>query len=104
MMRHWVNFAAMGNPNGDGTAHWPMYEGPGSQVMRYAGHAHAAPESVTARHALIESMRVDGVLPMRWRSVEARMSARLARFIYRLAFLTIYARRFLGRLGLKGGI
>ncbi|MGV8998240.1 MAG: hypothetical protein ACOH12_14980 [Parvibaculaceae bacterium] len=72
--------------------------------MRYADGARAAPESVTARYTLIEAMRVDGVLPMRWRHVEARMSAGLAGFLYRVAFLTIYARRALGRLGLKGGV
>tara|TARA_R110000868_G_scaffold37022_4_gene131000 strand:+ start:6704 stop:8332 length:1629 start_codon:yes stop_codon:yes gene_type:complete len=93
MMHHWVNFASAGDPNGEGVASWPLYEGPGSEVMRYAGTAHAAPETVTARFTLIESLRDNGALPAAWRATRPRLSPLAARVLHRLAFVAIALER-----------
>jgi para-nitrobenzyl esterase len=33
MQRYWINFAASGNPNGEGLPQWPLYERPAPQVL-----------------------------------------------------------------------
>lgn len=98
MMKQWVNFAANGNPDGEGLPHWPLYEGPGGDVMRYADGAKPAREDVTDRFSLIESLRVDGALPYRWREVKPRLSPVVAGIAQRVAIYAFAFRNFVAAI------
>lgn len=97
MRLYWINFARAGDPNGEGLPHWPLYEGAGSNVMHLSRNSAAAPETVAARFAFIESFREEGVLPADWRAVEARMSSSVARLVAGLVRLAARCRRLPGR-------
>ena len=42
MMGYWLNLAATGNPNGPGLPRWPVFEGPGGDVMEFGDEAGTA--------------------------------------------------------------
>ena len=70
MTAYWANFASRGDPNGPGLPHWPVYAGPGSQVLSIGqSGAAAATETGTDRFRFIRSFRKAGRLPERWRTV-----------------------------------
>lgn len=79
MMCYRVNFARCGDPNGPDLPDWPVYEGAGSRVMRFAANSGAAPEDGTQRFRFIESFRRDGVFPDHWREVKTALPVWLAR-------------------------
>lgn len=84
MIGYWSNFAATGDPNGEGLPPWPCYGGAGSQVMRFGPTAIAAgPEGVTRRFQLLQSFRKAGRLPESWRLASGRLPARVAPLVAR---------------------
>ncbi|HUD50221.1 carboxylesterase family protein, partial [Parvibaculum sp.] len=97
MRLYWINFSRAGDPNGEGLPRWPLYEGAGSNVMHLSRNSAAAPETVAARFAFIESFRKEGVLPADWRAVKARMSPGVARLVAGLVRLAARCRRLPGR-------
>jgi para-nitrobenzyl esterase len=79
MSRYWVNFAATGNPNGEGLPDWPLYSSASPTVMRFTYERTAAdPETGSAGFELIGSHRSDGRFPAAWQQVGAGSSSRSA--------------------------
>jgi para-nitrobenzyl esterase len=87
MMAYWTNFARNGDPNGDGLPAWPVYAGPGSQVMRFDVTSGAASEDGTERFRFIQSFRKNGRFPESWRKVEAGMPGSIAAVLAKLILL-----------------
>ncbi|MFZ4874948.1 carboxylesterase/lipase family protein [Janthinobacterium sp. Mn2066] len=84
MMRYWANFAYSGDPNGPGLPIWPVYEGAGSHVMRFAANSAASPEDGTERFRFINSFRQDGLFPSNWRQVKPALPAWFAHWLAKL--------------------
>lgn len=84
MMSYWVNFARAGDPNGVGLPHWPAYDGPGTQVMRFAETTAAAPEDGTDRFRFIQSFRRNGRFPEHWRQTKTTMPPIVATVLAKL--------------------
>ena len=81
MMGYWINFARSGDPNDPAMPHWPVYEGAGSQVMRFATKSAPAQERGTTRFQFIQSFRKAGNFPASWREVEGRLPVLIAALI-----------------------
>jgi para-nitrobenzyl esterase len=89
MMSYWTNFARNGNPNGAGLPPWPVYEGPGTQVMRFGSPGGAALEDATERFRFIQSFRNSGRLPESWRRVRGRMPPLVAKLLAKVILLFV---------------
>ena len=71
MMAYWFNFAAHGNPNGDGLPFWPAYGSDGS-VMNLGATVIAAANAWAPRFRFLSSYRAAGIFPSAWRSSTTR--------------------------------
>ncbi|HEV2638948.1 MAG TPA: carboxylesterase family protein [Actinocrinis sp.] len=67
MSTYWTDFAKQGNPNSAGLPAWPVYAGPGSQVLDLDAAPGPITEPDTARLGFLASFRgPDGRFPASW--------------------------------------
>ncbi|MCK2177853.1 carboxylesterase/lipase family protein [Enterobacter asburiae] len=65
MQDYWTNFAKTSNPNSHTLPFWPLYQGAGSQVMRFAQTIEAGNEEGTERFEFLNTFRdINGLLTM----------------------------------------
>ncbi|KAI0482129.1 Carboxylesterase [Xylariaceae sp. FL0804] len=73
VMAYWTNFAKSGDPNGPAAvpAQWPRYDASANMLLELGNTIGPAENSEFSRFDFIRSLRVDGVLPAKWRTSPA---------------------------------